>query len=96
MFIPKQIYLPEDMDKALKELAKKEDRTVPDLVREILSKELNIIYIKARKVIVNCSLCGEEIEVTIFPNKRYIGGHYFGKVTDEKFEYWECSRCFKK
>lgn len=96
MFIPKQIYLPEEMDVALKELAKKEDRRVSDLVREILSEELNISYAKARKVIVNCSLCSGEIEVTIFPNKRYIGGHCFGKVTDEKFEYWECNKCFKK
>ena len=45
----------------------------------------------------NCNVCGKKIKVNIYPNRKYRGGHYFGKIKTEKnkkVEYWECPACY--
>ncbi|OGY23757.1 MAG: hypothetical protein A2Y57_04490 [Candidatus Woykebacteria bacterium RBG_13_40_7b] len=47
----------------------------------------------------SCVVCGKQIAVTIYPSKRYIGGHYFGRLLSgnkSKSEYWECDKCFNE
>jgi len=44
-----------------------------------------------------CAVCGKEISVIIHSDKIYSGGHYFGKLGNnriQKAEYWECQSCF--
>ncbi len=45
-----------------------------------------------------CVVCGSKLIIQLFPNRKYKGGHYFGKMTidKDKFEYWECNKCYKK
>jgi len=45
----------------------------------------------------NCVVCDKKITVTVYQNRKYRGGHYFGKIKTEKnkmFEYWECPKCY--
>ena len=42
-----------------------------------------------------CVCCGKKINVILYKNKSYRGGHYFGKIlNDDKKEYWECPKCY--
>ncbi|MDP3733337.1 MAG: hypothetical protein Q8Q91_02230 [Candidatus Daviesbacteria bacterium] len=45
-----------------------------------------------------CAICSAEILVHRLPNRRYKGGNYFGRIGagKEKFEYWECDKCYKE
>lgn len=50
-----------------------------------------------QQIIRNCVVCGKKITITIYPDEKYKGGHYFGKIKTEKnkkVEYWECSACY--
>lgn len=52
---------------------------------------------KKDKIIRDCVVCGKKIKVIIYSNRKYRGGHYFGKVNIEKnkkVEYWECPACY--
>ncbi len=52
-----------------------------------------------QKIIIRpCSVCGSKIKILLEPDGKYSGGHYFGKMTvkKEKFEYWECNKCYEK
>ena len=42
----------------------------------------------------NCVCCGKKINVILYQDKSYRGGHYFGKILNNKNEYWECSKCY--
>lgn len=44
----------------------------------------------------SCSICEKEINVTVFADKSYAPGHYFGlqRLRSGKAEYWECNECF--
>lgn len=57
-----------------------------------------IQIIEAKEIIRKCSICGTRLVVKLYPNGKYKGGHYFGKIKSgkEKFEYWECNKCAKK
>jgi len=55
--------------------------------------------IKTKKLERHCSICDKGIAVTLYPDKTYKGGNYFGKIPigkKKKAEYWECNRCFNK
>jgi len=41
-----------------------------------------------------CSICGKRMEVLLYNNKTYQGGHYFFKLP-KKLEYWECEKCYQ-
>ncbi len=43
----------------------------------------------------HCSVCGKDINVVLYEDKTYRGGHHFGKV-EGKIEYWECPKCYWK
>jgi len=46
-----------------------------------------------------CTVCGGTINIVIYTNKNYSGGHYFGRLLigdNKKAEYWECNDCFNK
>lgn len=50
-----------------------------------------------KHIIRNCVVCGKKIKVIIYSNRKYRGGHYFGKMNTEKnkkVEYWECPACY--
>lgn len=51
-----------------------------------------------RKIKRNCSICDKNITIELAKDGQYSGGHYFGKIKlkAEKFEYWECNKCYKK
>lgn len=40
-----------------------------------------------------CVCCGKDLEITVFENRKYIGGHYFDMNLKEG-EYWECEKCY--
>ena len=49
------------------------------------------------KIIKDCVVCGKKIKVTIYPNGKYRGGHYFGEIStgkNKQVEYWECPACY--
>jgi len=53
--------------------------------------------VQTGKLIRNCVVCGRRIVITLYPDKTYKGGHFFGKLNiskRKKAEYWECNRCF--
>lgn len=39
-----------------------------------------------------CSVCGKELEITVYEDRTYEGGHFFD-ILDED-EYWECDKCY--
>jgi len=42
-------------------------------------------------------VCGKKLEIKVFRNRKYTGGHFFGKLSvgdKDKFEYWECDDCY--
>lgn len=44
-----------------------------------------------------CAICGKKLKITVYPNKTYEGGHYFGKIdlnNNKTAEYWEYNRCY--
>ena len=43
-----------------------------------------------------CVDCGRQIEVTVFDDGSYEGGHYFDLKISEGTEYWECDDCYSK
>jgi len=45
-----------------------------------------------------CVICSKKLDITVYSNKTYTGGHYFGKIElgkKKKAEYWECNKCYK-
>lgn len=57
-----------------------------------------IQIIEAKEIIRKCVICAKPIAINLYSNGKYKGGHYFGKmkIKKEKFEYWECNKCYKK
>jgi hypothetical protein len=49
---------------------------------------------ESKKLNKKCACCGQAIDVTLFPDKTYEGGHFFCKLPD-KAEYWECEKCYR-
>lgn len=43
----------------------------------------------------NCVICGKKLIISVYKDRKYKGGEYFGKVLPEKIEYWECRKCYK-
>ena len=49
-----------------------------------------------------CAICGKTLKIKVYPDGRYEGGHYFGKIPVPKgknyeyIEYWECDKCFSE
>jgi hypothetical protein len=43
----------------------------------------------------SCAVCGDTIEVTVYEDGSYEGGHYFGGELLDDGEYWECGSCYK-
>ncbi|MBU2541949.1 MAG: hypothetical protein ABIJ23_01300 [Candidatus Magasanikbacteria bacterium] len=43
-----------------------------------------------------CACCGKEVNVIVYSDRTYRGGHYFFKipVKGEQIEYWECPKCY--
>ncbi|GEM_PF-4613011 len=37
-----------------------------------------------KQIIRNCTVCGKKIKVTVYPDRKYRGGHYFGEIKTEK------------
>lgn len=53
---------------------------------------------KTAKLIRHCVVCGKKLDIILYPNRTYIGGHFFGKLyvgKTKKAEYWECNDCYK-
>lgn len=49
------------------------------------------------RVTKSCSCCAKQINVILYSDRTYRGGHYFFKIpikTGEKVEYWECPKCY--
>jgi len=56
-----------------------------------------------------CSVCGRTIEVKVYEDGTYSGGHFFGNLKDSmkelgmydpntqdwEYEYWECEECYR-
>jgi len=45
----------------------------------------------------HCVVCSKKLNIIVFPNKSYKGGHFFGDVElggSKKAEYWECNKCY--
>ena len=45
----------------------------------------------------SCVVCGKKLEIKVFKDRKYTGGHYFGKILEgekDEFEYWECDNCY--
>ncbi len=47
-----------------------------------------------------CVICGKKLGITLYKDKSYRGGHYFGKIIPRKGktdgEYWECDKCYRE
>lgn len=41
-----------------------------------------------------CSDCGDDLDIIIFKDGSYAGGHYWDLDFDEHGELWECHDCF--
>lgn len=55
------------------------------------------VSLRGRVIERRCVVCGEPIEVIVYSDQSYSGGHFFGEIqmiADE--EYWECDECYKK
>jgi DNA-directed RNA polymerase subunit RPC12/RpoP len=50
--------------------------------------------VKSKILLRTCAICGREIKVALYSDGAYRGGHYFGKLTPKKLEYWECPKCY--
>jgi hypothetical protein len=45
----------------------------------------------------SCVVCGKKINVVLYTDSTYKGGHYFGRIPipgNNKAEYWECEKCY--
>lgn len=42
-----------------------------------------------RKMNKKCSCCGKNIKITLYKDKNYRGGHYFGKIPISSKKEWE-------
>ena len=59
---------------------------------------------KSRKIKRKCLACGKKIIVEVFPDGKYLKGHYFGTLPalnkgtgkDKEIEYWECEKCINE
>lgn len=53
--------------------------------------------VQKEKLIRDCVVCGRKIVITLYSDRTYEGGHFFGKLNigkGKKAEYWECNKCF--
>lgn len=45
-----------------------------------------------------CVICGGKINLFLYQDRSYRGGHYFGKMSLptklKHVEYWECPKCY--
>jgi hypothetical protein len=41
----------------------------------------------------DCVICGKKMNVKVYKDHSYRGGHYFGKLK-KNAEYWECPKCY--
>lgn len=44
----------------------------------------------------NCSNCGTELEITIYDDDTYEGGHFWDFDFGENGELWECDPCYEE
>ena len=44
---------------------------------------------KNQKLNKECSCCGKSIKITLYKNKAYRGGHYFGKIPISSKKEWK-------
>jgi len=58
---------------------------------------------KSRTIRRSCIVCGKKLNIVVYPNRRYRGGHYFRSVLPENKEfkkifgeYWECEKCYQE
>lgn len=42
----------------------------------------------------SCANCGVDLDVTLYKDGTYDGGHFFDVAFDEYGELWECGDCF--
>ena len=45
----------------------------------------------------HCVVCGKKLNIIVYLDKTYKGGHFFGKIeldNNKKAEYWECNKCY--
>ena len=54
-----------------------------------------ILKVKLRNLQKICSCCSKKINIVIYKDNSYRGGHYFGKLNDKRIEYWECPSCYR-
>jgi len=49
-----------------------------------------------KKLQKTCAVCGAKIKVTLYEDRTYHGGHYFGNIlaNNKYVEYWECPKCY--
>jgi hypothetical protein len=62
-------------------------------------KDLQKIKKQSEKLEKICAICGRKINLFLYQDRSYRGGHYFGKVSlsvkqGKKVEYWECPKCY--
>jgi len=57
-----------------------------------------IQIIEAKEIIRKCVICAKDIAIKLYPDRKYKGGYFFGKmkIKKDKFEYWECNKCYKR
>lgn len=51
-----------------------------------------------RQKIIECSICGKKLTITIYPDRTYKGGNCFRPIGSKrvKDESWECHSCWRK
>lgn len=49
----------------------------------------------SRQIQRTCSVCGDEITVTVYDDGTYDGGNYWSGLFDDDDGYWECLTCFQ-
>ena len=45
-----------------------------------------------RRIVRQCSICGKDAKVTVYKNRKYRGGHYFGKIPLFTEKAWKEAR----
>ncbi len=54
---------------------------------------------KKENLVRNCVVCGQRIQITVYSNRTYKGGHFFRKLRldkNKRAEYWECNQYYFK